>query len=449
MRKPRRPPDDREAIWNATTDDLMAIFSVGPMIDGKYLHWDDIRHRAAPESLTHDQWWAGIKQARRQLLQALPLADAEGKPFEVATPNEAQALLHEITQRASGVMGASEQVTNPDTRNQYLIRGLMEEGITSSMLEGAVTTRQQAKELLRTERPPLTMDERMVVNNYRAMQFIINEEHTPLAPEMVFELHRIITDGTLDNPDAAGRLRVADDGPVDVIDTRDNEILHTPPPVEQLPDRLEAMCRFANGETPDRFVHPVVRSILLHFWLAYDHPFVDGNGRTARALFYWSMLRQDYWLCQYISISRVILDAPIQYARAFLHTETDENDATYFLFHQLDVIQKSLDKLHDYINSKMRHRHSLEGRQQLRRHLNERQIDIVSHALQHPGNRYDIKQHQTAHGITYQTARTDLLGLVAQGLFHKHKIGRAFCFLAVTNIGDIVDMMASGDSWQE
>jgi Fic family protein len=63
-------------------------------------------------------------------------------------------------------------------------------------------------------------------------------------------------------------------------------VFHTPPPAAELPARLEAMCDFANSKTPDTFIHPVVRGIFLHFWLAYDHPFVDGNGRTARALFY-------------------------------------------------------------------------------------------------------------------------------------------------------------------
>ena len=65
------------------------------------------------------------------------------------------------------------------------------------------------------------------------------------------------------------------------------------------------------------FLHPVIRSILLHFWVAYDHPFVDGNGRNARALFYWSMLRHGFWLAEFFSISHEILKAPRKYYRAF------------------------------------------------------------------------------------------------------------------------------------
>jgi Fic family protein len=75
-----------------------------------------------------------------------------------------------------------------------------------------------------------------------------------------------------------------------------------------LPERMRALCAFANMRTGvDGFVHPIVRAIILHFMLAYDHPYVDGNGRTARALFYWSALKDGYWLIEYVSISRIII----------------------------------------------------------------------------------------------------------------------------------------------
>lgn len=52
----------------------------------------------------------------------------------------------------------------------------------------------------------------------------------------------------------------------------------------------------------------------LHFMLGYEHPFVDGNGRVARAMFDWAMLRNGYWLFEFISVSRIIRQAPAKYA---------------------------------------------------------------------------------------------------------------------------------------
>jgi Fic family protein len=345
----------------------------------------------------------------------------------------AHAALHGITQRACGSMGAPDQVTNEETRDRYLIRNLREEGIASSIIEGAATTREAAREMLRAERQPRTIAEQMVLNNYNAMRHIIGLGRVPLTIETILHLHEILTVNTLSDTSAAGRLRTSREA-IQVVDDTTGEVLRDPPPADLLPGRLEQLCRFANFEIPDQFIHPVIRAILLHFWLAFDHPFVDGNGRCARALFYWSMLQQDYWLCQFISISQIIYHAPIQYGKAFLYTETDDNDVTYFVLHQLRVIEKALDELHRYIDRKIAERRDLERRIRLGAHLNERQLDLVAHALRHPDARYDIRRHAADYGVVYQTARTDLLDLADRGLLHKRKIGRTYCFMPVAQL---------------
>lgn len=96
-------------------------------------------------------------------------------------------------------------------------------------------------------------------------------------------------------------------------------------------------------------MHPVIIAIVLHSWLAYDHPFVDGNGRTARAPFYWSMLSQGFWLVEFLSISSILRKAPATSSRSFLHAETDENDLTYFILYHLKVIRRAIDELRAYM----------------------------------------------------------------------------------------------------
>jgi Fic family protein len=181
------------------------------------------------------------------------------------------------------------------------------------------------------------------------------------------------------------------------------------------------------------FVHPVVRAILLHFWLAYDHPFVDGNGRTARALFYWSMLRQGYWLFEFISISQILLQAPAQYATSFLHTETDENDATYFLNHQCDVIRRATANLHAYIERKSHEWRSTESLLQSAA-LNHRQKALIGHALRHPGERYTVEGHARSHGVVLQTARQDLAELERMAWVTMARVGNAFTYSAVADL---------------
>ena len=173
---------------------------------------------------------------------------------------------------------------------------------------------------------------------------------------------------------------------------------------------------------------PIVRAILVHFWLAYDHPFVDGNGRTARALFYWSALRSKYWLLEFVTISSVIKKAPAKYGRAFLHAETDDNDATYFVIHQLGVITRAVENLKGYIQRSVEDQRAFEGALRTSSQYNHRQTALLRHALRHPGADYSIAEHQSYHAIAYQTARTDLLGLEKAGLFRSWKRSKALHF---------------------
>ncbi len=269
----------------------------------------------------------------------------------------------------------------------------------------------------------------MVFNNFNGMLEVerMAREHRPLTPDDVLELHRVVTDGTLENDSDAGRLQQPDEERVFVVGL-DDKVLHMPPPAEELPKRLEQLCAFANGENVEGFLHPVIRAILVHFWVGYDHPFVDGNGRTARALFYWSMLRSGYWLAQYISISAILRKAPGQYVKSYLKAETDNNDATYFVIYQLEVIEQAIDSLRDYLTRKTAEIAKTKQFLQSVVGLNNRQLSIISDALNDPYQTFTIGGQAQLHRVVYQSARTDLLGLEELGLFTKSKAGNKFEF---------------------
>lgn len=405
-----------------------------PAIQGeRYLHWDELRHRTPPEGLGSEQWWVGVKLARRGMMKTLPLFDKHDRPIAFTMPDPVLRALHDIDRQAAGEIAMPEHAVSGEDRNRYLVSSLIEEAITSSQLEGASTTRDEAKNMLRSGRDPRDRSERMILNNYHVMEQIRRLKDEPFTPDRILELHRIISDGTLDDPTAAGRFR-RDDERVAVMDATQTVKLHEPPPAASLPARLERLCVFANQSAKEQpFVHPVIRAILVHFMLGYDHPFVDGNGRTARALFYWSMARSGYWLTEYLSISRLIRQSPARYARAYLFTETDDNDATYFILHQLQIIEQAIEALHEYLARKTGEQRNAEN---LLRHapnlvdnLNHRQVALLSHALRHTGHGYTVESHKRSHQITTQTSRTDLLKLAGLGLLEQRKRGRAFVFI--------------------
>ena len=352
-------------------------------------------------------------------------------------------MVHRIDQQASGQILADDVVTNLRSSDRYLVSSLAEEAITSSQLEGASTTRGVAKELLATGRLPRDRSEQMIVNNFQAMLVAQELERQELTPTAVLDLHRIVTENTLENPADAGRLQRPDDERVGVY-WHDGTLLHRPPKAEELPDRLLAMCRFANGDIGDGFIHPVVQAVILHMWLAYDHPFADGNGRTARALFYWSMLHNGYWLAQYLSVSSILRKAPAQYVRSFLLTETEDNDATYFVIYQLHVIERAIKSLHEYLSRKIEETREVEGFLHGSTVLNNRQLLVIRDALRNAGEPFTIQAQARRHRVAYQSARTDLLGLEALGLLTRRTVGKKFVFRALPDLGDRLRQLGSG-----
>lgn len=437
MKLPIFPPSTQDLLRSLEAGELARLLaSATPLPAGRYLHWDELRHRTPPQGLTSEQWWLSVCLARSGGLQALPLADKHGEPFMLATPEPVLVHLHHIDRDAAGQIRSPEATPVHESRERYLLHSLIEESITSSQLEGASTTRRVAEAMLREGRRPRDRSETMIFNNYQAMDHIRSLRDEPITPERILKLHRMITLDTLDDPADAGRLRTTDD--VRVVDNRDGTVLHEPPSHTTLPERLARLCAFANaGVEAQPFVHPVIRAILLHFIIGYDHPFADGNGRTARALFYWAMARSGYWLMEFLSISQFLRKAPRQYVQAYLHTETDRNDTTYFVLHQLDVIRRAIAGLHDYLAHKTQAQREvarLLGRGWLRERLNHRQVALLTHALRHPGETYRVAKHQAVHNVVYQTARTDLLDLEHLGLLEKSKQGNAFIFHATGNL---------------
>ncbi len=443
MKLPQSPPLTSKLLENLPSKRFHAIIQLGQTLSlqDRYLHWNDLRRRPAPEGLSHQEWWLALKMTRGAKLRHIPLADKSGGFFSLGIPDPLLEQLHEIDRKLGFSVDVPDAITRPETRDQYIVSTLIQESITSSQLEGAATTREVAKEMLRTQRAPRDKSERMILNNYRTMQRIRDLRTSALTPELVFELQQRVTEGTLEKPDAAGRFR-RDDENIRVEDM-EGVVFHAPPAAAELPTRLQAMCDFANGKTPAFFVHPVIRAIVLHFWLAYDHPFVDGNGRTARALFYWSMLREGYQLFEFISISQILLRAPSRYAEAFLHTETDENDLTYFILHQAGVIRDAVQALHEYARAKTADLRSAEQCLRGLDGLNHRQQALMAHALREPDARYIIQGHRQSHNVSFQTARDDLFDLVERGLLTVSKEGRTNIFRTPSDLGEKLSQLAT------
>ena len=337
-----------------------------------------------------------------------------------------QRQLHELDLNLGGSLHTSELIP-AEEKQRYLVSSLMEEAIASSQLEGAATTRKLAKQMLESNRKPRNHSEQMIVNNYAVMQWIVKNKNAVLTPNLITEIHLFITNNTLAEKEEEGAFRKSDD--VQIIDVQTGDVLHTPPGYQQLEALMNEFCRFANDQKKESFfLHPISKAITLHFLIGYIHPFADGNGRTARALFYWYLIKKGYWLIEYMSVSRIILASKAQYARAYQYTELDENDLTYFILYNLKCIIRALEELKSYIHRKNKEKQDILN---LLKHTdyNDRQISILQEILSEKKNVFTVLEVETKFNVSNQTARNDLNFLVGKGILQPRKSGNKIQFL--------------------
>ena len=403
-----------------------------------YRHWHKVRYIAREEGVDPEILWAYLKFSRQSNQRRLPFKDKYGQALRFNLTDELLREQSACDQQLAGIIGFGDgHALSIDKRDRFILGSLMEEAIASSKLEGASTVHRVAKEMLRRKREPRNRSEWMIHNNFRAIMFVRDHVDLPLTPELLMELQRLLTMHTIDI-DKCGRLRTEDED-IAVVDMYDEEV-HVPPHASELPGRLTLICDFANRPTEDftPFLHPLVRAMALHFQLAYDHPFCDGNGRTARTLFYWSMLRSGYWLMEFLPISRLIYRAPSQYGRVFQYVETDGFDLTYFLEYHARIIRLARTDLRKYLERKQRESRAARSAF-ASAELNDRQRKLLMHALDHPVFEYTIESHRAIHGISYQTAREDLLNLETLGYLNRRKVGKKFIFEPTSTVRHQVD----------
>ena len=378
-------------------------------INEEYEYWDSVKYKKIPDGCTSAQeLWARVKASRI----TTTIYTWEKYAVAFGLTNKMQRMCHEFDMNFGGSWGNSAVISS-ENRERYLIGSLMEEAIFSSQMEGAATTRKVAKEMLRKKMTPKDRSQQMIANNYQTIRFIVDNKETPLTPELVFHIHYLMTEKTLENPEDAGRLRTNDN--VVVEDGITHEVVHTPPPYQELPEFVEELCRYFNETDAKVFVHPIIRGIIIHFMIAYMHPFVDGNGRTARALFYWYMLKQGYWLMEYMSVSRVIASSKKSYEKAYQYVELDFMDVGYFIMYNLKVLDKAFKQLQAYIKKKQEEKLLANTFLQLG-DINERQAQIIRMFIDNPNEVLTVKDVQAKFLITPTTAKSDLMGLVQRGL---------------------------------
>jgi len=386
-------------------------------IESEYLPWNKVKYLVSDDN-SHELW-KEVKLIRKLISKKLSLKTNYNIEVNYNVNDFLQQKLHYLDFNfGAGIQ--KEQLLSDLDKHQYLSNALMEESIFSSMIEGATTTRVKAKDMLRKGKKPSNKSEQMILNNYKTIQYISENKNEEITIEKLFEIHKLVTENTLEEENC-GVFRFSND--VMVMNQITGEIVHTPPPFDELNGLMKSFCEFFNENPKEDFIHPIVKASILHFLIGYIHPFVDGNGRTARALFYWYLLKNGYWLTEYLSISRVILKTKTQYEKAYIYTEIDEMDVTYFIHYQVKVLIQAFEDLKKYISKKKKEENKLSKYLKLS-NINERQAQILFWTEEDNNRFFTVKEIENIFKITNQTARTDIEELVEYEFLKKISVNK-------------------------
>ena len=406
MKIPEKSPDLSTVINPKPIIPSSDVIKFAKEYNDKYLHWDELKYKEFGDSSRMEVW------RMMKIMRIVSYHHVRVRDLELSyCPSDdlIQRTIHDIDSRMLSGSLISDGID--DKRKMMLsVSSMMEESIASSQLEGASTTTELAKKLLRSNLQPRDRSQRMIINNYRAMQLIKDRLNEPLTADLIREIHRTVTDGLMDDPDTSGRFR--EDDSIAIRDAYEDITYHIPVDHRMIDDMIDSLCEYANDD--HEYVHPMVKGIIIHYILAYIHPFVDGNGRVSRALFYWFCLKNGYPMVEYLSISKVIKNHRQGYDMAYLLSETDDEDITYFIRYNLRMVSESIEVFDKYLRRKMKEQEDL-LKDLEERGLNSRQSQILRDMMRsgEPVSQYELS---AKYQMTVSTVRRDLMKLMDMGL---------------------------------
>ena len=418
-------------IAKTQPDLLSAYMDLHNPVDkkGRYLPFSEL-YRRFPNALDPQLAWSVVRDARKAQLTKLVPVNASLSSLEYfisPTIQEANIAIERHTSLASLEWMAHQLGEGDVERGSFknVLENLVkDEAISSSQLEGAATTTRVARDFLLNERKPKSVSEKMILGNFRLMQAAWAEKDQPLSLDLIKQLHHVGMSDINDKKYQPGRLRQTDD--VVVVDAV-GDVVHIPPLAQELEQRLEFVVGWFNTIEPSATCSAFVIATSLHFAIGFEHPFHDGNGRLARALFYWTMFKYGYHAFRYISISALLNESPVKYGKSYIHTETDNMDMTYFIDYQSKVATRAIDQflqdfsvlVDQYKKFKNQFASSI-----LYKETNEKQRAVIILVHNIGIKAVSATWVQSMVGCSYNTAASILNGLTALGIFQREKIGR-------------------------
>lgn len=251
-----------------------------------------------------------------------------------------------------------------------------------------------------------------VLNYRRVMDYIGGiDKHTPLDEGLMKYLH-IMTVAKLLTPDKAGEYRNTQ---VVVKNSKTGEISFTPPSAVEVRFQMQELEDFMNSESD---IHPVLKSGVVHYEFVRIHPFVDGNGRVARALSTLLLFQTGYDIRKFFSLEEYFDKDAASYYQALQSVMKKQGDLTAWLDYFTHGLAIELSKIKDKvekisIDGKLRQK--LGGQPLM---LTDRQLKIIEY-IQETGFLQNQAFATLFPMVSEDTILNELKGLVTANIIRK------------------------------
>jgi Fic family protein len=348
----------------------------------------------------------------------------------VFTPNYkiTDNILNNLTLIASAREVIEQSALVPKWESSLRREALLHNTHSSTAIEGNKLTLEQVEALSEGKKIAAAHKDKQEVLNYlKALEEVPDfAKAGRIDSELLLKIHAIITRGTLNNPSDSGVFRdkqvYVGKHVFDATGFRE-EVVYMPPETERVPELVEEFLEWLNSDQV-RELNPVLLAGIAHYEIAWIHPFIDGNGRTARLLATLILYLKGFDHRQIFALDDYYDRDRKSYYAALGTVDKETKNITQWLEYFTGGVAVSVNEVKDKVL-----RLGLKGKKGagIQIALTTRQMKII--ALTNARGKISNKELQAEFNISSQAIHKELSKLVALKVIKSQGQGRSLCYI--------------------
>lgn len=226
------------------------------------------------------------------------------------------------------------------SQNQYYgIKAAEDEIISSSAIENIDFNRESVRKILKGLAPK-DEEENRILGIKNGLEFIANTDNK-ITELNIYQLY-MMTIGNFLSDD--NKLKEGNYYRHDSVYIVSNRIEHIGLDYRKIPDFMKSLVEFINTEDS---INDLIKAIIIHFYIAYIHPYFDGNGRMARLIHLWFLIQKGYQSTLFIPFSSQIEKSRKLYYKAYTTIEENKKysgkiDVTPFILYFINNVYNKI-----------------------------------------------------------------------------------------------------------